>query len=105
MTNLPEILDEKSLSRKSRSDSDLFAPRVSITTIKTTYLIAHLTPADISLLSYFYEITEELSIVNGSFVTLGKPFKGLWEKGSFKRHDVTSSWRKSEFSKNMTFIW
>jgi hypothetical protein len=43
--------------------------------MKNYYLIAHLTPADLSLLSDFDEIKEELSIVNGSFVTLGKALK------------------------------
>lgn len=66
-------LDEKSLSREHRDD--LFPQRVSVTTTKTYWLIAHLTPADISLLSDFNKLKDELSIVNGSFVTLGKPLK------------------------------
>lgn len=49
--------------------------RVSVTRKRVYVVIAHLTPADFSLLSDFNEIKEELSIVNGSFVTLGKPIK------------------------------
>jgi hypothetical protein len=64
---------EKGLSREYRED--LFPQRISVTTSKTYWIVAHLTPADISLLSDFDDIKEELSIVNGSFVTLGKPIK------------------------------
>jgi hypothetical protein len=39
------------------------------------YLIAHLTSADLSLLKDFDELKEELNIVNGNFVTVGKPIK------------------------------
>jgi hypothetical protein len=68
-----EDLSEQRLTRKFMTD--LFPQRVSITKTKNYYLIAHLTPADLSLLSDFAEVTEKLSIVNGSFVTLGKPLR------------------------------
>jgi hypothetical protein len=77
---LPEGLEvledtmEKRLTRKNMND--LFEHQhVSVTKIRMYYLIAHLTQADLSMLSDFDEIKEELSIVNGSFVTLGKPIK------------------------------
>ena len=66
-------MDEKRLSRKFRTD--LFPQKVSVTTSKSYTIIAHLTPADLSMLSDFESIKEELSIVNGSFVTLGKPLQ------------------------------
>ena len=62
---------EKRLTRQIIQD--LFRQRISITKSKLYYIIAHLTPADLSMLSDFSEIKEELSIVNGSFVTIGKP--------------------------------
>jgi hypothetical protein len=66
---------EKNLSREFMSD--LFQPgqKVSITTTQNYYFLAHLTQADLSMLSDFDEITENLSIVNGSFVTLRDPLK------------------------------
>jgi hypothetical protein len=45
---------------------------VSITITKTYYIIGHMTSADLGQLSDFNTIKEDLSIVNGSFVTLGK---------------------------------
>jgi hypothetical protein len=51
---------------------DLFHPdeginnKVCVTLTRNYYIIAHLTPADLSLLSDFEEVKEELSIVNGS---------------------------------------
>jgi len=64
---------EQRLTRKFMTD--LFPHKVSVTKTKNYYIIAHLTPADLSLLSDFEEVKEDLSIVNGSFVTLGKPLK------------------------------
>lgn len=66
-------LDERRLSRKFMTD--LFPQRVSMTKTRNYYIIAHLTQADLSLMSDFKEIKEDLSIVNGSFVTLGKAIK------------------------------
>jgi hypothetical protein len=68
-----EDLGEKRLTRQNVKG--FFEQEFNITKSKTYYLIAHLTQADLSMLSDFDEIKEELSIVNGSFVTLGKPFK------------------------------
>ena len=73
---LSEVLEDTSEKRLSRKYlTDLFPQSVSVTRNKNYYVIAHLTPADLSLLSDFEEIKEDLSIVNGSFVTLGKPIK------------------------------
>lgn len=66
---------EKRLSREYITE--LFPQKISVTRTRQYYLIAHLTPADLSLLSDFNIIKEELSIVNGSFVTIGKPLKYL----------------------------
>jgi hypothetical protein len=71
--SLPLVKNEKRLSRKYMID--LFEGKISITKLKCYYLIAHLTPADLSMLKDFEEIKEDLSIVNGSFVTLGKAIK------------------------------
>lgn len=71
--DLSEDLNEKRLTRQFLVD--LFPQKVAISKTKTYYIIAHLTPADLSLLSDFSLIKEELSIVNGSFVTLGKPLR------------------------------
>src|ERR1043165_5983446 len=47
--------------------------RFRITKIRNNYFIAHLTNADLSIKKDFEFIKGELSIVNKSFVTLGKP--------------------------------
>jgi len=70
---LNEDYEEKRLTREYLSD--LFSPKVSVTRTRGYYLIAHLTQADLSMLSDFVRIKEDLSIVNGSFVTLGKAIK------------------------------
>ena len=81
--DLPDesIVNELKVSKVSRSllrglpEGD----KVSITKIRNNYFIAHYTPADLSMMDDFESIKEELSIVNDSFVTLGKPlnlFKG-----------------------------
>jgi hypothetical protein len=49
--------------------------KISVTITKNHYFIAHLTQADLSMLTDFDLIKEELSIVNGSFVTLRDPLK------------------------------
>jgi hypothetical protein len=63
----------KTLSRKYMTN--LATGKISVTTYKTNYFIGHLTQADLSLLSDFEEIKENLHIVNKSFITLGKPFQ------------------------------
>lgn len=47
--------------------------KVSITKIRNNYFIAHYTPADLSMLNDFDDFVEKLSIVNDTYVTLGKP--------------------------------
>jgi hypothetical protein len=71
----PSGIVEKRLTRNFLS---LFSPKTSVTKTKCYYLIAHLTQADLSMLSDFKELKDELSIVNGSFVTIGNPinFRG-----------------------------
>lgn len=68
-----EDLEEKRLTRNFITD--LFPQKVSVTKSRNYYIIAHFTPADLSMMLDFNEIKEDLSIVNGSFVTLGKPLK------------------------------
>ena len=75
-TELKELKEEKGEKKLSREYIiDLFPQKVSVTRSRTYYLIAHLTPADLSMLSDFEDLKDDLSIVNGSFVTLGKPIK------------------------------
>lgn len=59
--------------RLTRNFLALLSQKMSVTKTKCYYLIAHLTQADLSMLSDFEEIKEDLSIVNGSFVTIGNP--------------------------------
>jgi hypothetical protein len=69
---------EKSLTRQFLSDlfpSDCAETKVSVITTKIYYFIAHLSQADLCMLNDFYNITENLSIVNGSFVNLRDPIK------------------------------
>jgi hypothetical protein len=72
-SKIQEDLDEKRLTRKFITD--LFPQKVSLTKSRNYYIIAHLTQADLCLMDDFNEVKEDLSIVNGSFVTLGKPLK------------------------------
>jgi hypothetical protein len=48
---------------------------VSLTVVRNTFITAHYSAADLSMLSDFDVIKEKLSIVNKSFVTLGKPLR------------------------------
>jgi hypothetical protein len=67
-----ELQNSKKLSRKyMNSFTNL---RVSVTIIRNLYLIAHLTAADLSIMNDFNDFKDYLSIVNKSFVTLGKGF-------------------------------
>ena len=66
---LPVNEDLQSLS--SFNDTN----KLCITTTRNHFFIAHLTQADLSMFKDFSDIKEELSIVNGSFVTLDKPLK------------------------------
>ena len=75
---IPTVTDKK-LSRKFISGLCCEGEKVCITTTNNYYIIAHLTQADLSMLSDFDVIKEELSIVNGSFVTLRDPIQ-MWSK-------------------------
>ena len=82
-----KILPLVSQSRKSKSKSEVekrltreFLPdfydeghKICITSTKRYYLLAHLSQADLSMLSDFEDIKEGLNIVNGSFVTIRDP--------------------------------
>gem|GEM_PF-1417762 len=75
---LEEYAGMKKLSRQFMSDLLPIGPdnqplKVSVTKIKNNYFIAHLTQADLSGLTDFENLKDSLNIVNGSFVTLGKP--------------------------------
>ena len=70
--NKNENENEKAVTRRFLTN---FSHRISVTRVKVYFIVAHLTPADLSLLSDFDLIKEDLSVVNGSFVTLGKYFK------------------------------
>ena len=48
---------------------------VPLTITRCNYILAHYTPADLSMLRGFEELKNNLSIVSKSFVTLGKPLK------------------------------
>ena len=65
---------DKKLSRKFLN---IFpgCEKVCFTTTRNYYYIAHLTQADFSLLNDFDEIKDDLSIVNGSFITMRDPLK------------------------------
>jgi hypothetical protein len=65
------VTGEKSVRRITKNIPE----KVSVTITRTYYIIGHLTPADLGQLSDFESIKEELTIVNGSFVTLGKAMK------------------------------
>jgi hypothetical protein len=60
--------------------------KVSVTKIKNNYFIAHLTQADLSLMSDFDKFKDELNIINNSFVTLGKPF--IYENSNIHIRDT-----------------
>lgn len=67
---------ENTLKRMSRVYMSSFTgARVSVSRVRNTYFIAHLTNADLSMLSDFPELKEKLDIVNRSFVTVGKPIQ------------------------------
>lgn len=71
--------DRKSLlncaDMKRYSRSKLRSLDVNLNRIRTTYVIAHLTNADLSMLNDFDSLKNSLDIVNKSFITLGKPIK------------------------------
>jgi len=69
-----EDIRESTLKRMTRTFMTQFTEeKISVSRIRNSYFIAHLTNADLSMLSDFEELKEQLDIVNKSFVTLGKP--------------------------------
>ena len=68
------VKNEKRLTRVFY-DNVVNGSKVCINTSHNYYLTAHLTQADLCMLSDFEQIKEGLNIVNGSFVTLNKPLK------------------------------
>lgn len=78
VSNVSKPLDmkvDKKVDKKVRRIVKNLPERTSITITKTYYVIGHLTSADLSQLSDFESVKDDLSIVNGSFVTLGKAMK------------------------------
>lgn len=70
-SNKPEISNNvKRYSRSLMRSLDL-----TINRVRNNYVIAHLTNADLCMLSDFDQLKESLDIVNKSFVTLGKPLQ------------------------------
>jgi len=67
--------EEKMLTREFIPD--FFEPghKLCVTSTKHYYLLSHLTQADLSMLDDFDIIKEELSIVNGSLITIQDPLK------------------------------
>lgn len=55
--------------------SEYTGKRLSVTTVRNLYLVAHLTRADISLMNDFEDFKDKLSIVGKEFVTMGKGFE------------------------------
>ena len=49
--------------------------KVSLSIVKINFVLAHYNAADFSILSDFEELKERLSIVNKSYVSLGKPLR------------------------------
>lgn len=66
---------EKSLARFYLKDLFQTGQQVCVTINHQYFLISHLTQADLSMLSDFSEFKNELSIVNGSFVTMRDPIR------------------------------
>nr|CAA73185.1 DNA polymerase [Cryphonectria parasitica] len=67
---------------KRYSRSKIRSLDININRIRTNYIIAHLTNADLSMLKDFDNVKDSLDIVNKSFITLGKPLK----HGNFNVH-------------------
>jgi hypothetical protein len=49
--------------------------KISLSIVKNNYVLAHYNAADLSMLKDFEELKDKLSIVNKSFVSLGKPLR------------------------------
>ena len=70
-----KVMREKALQRMYLIDLFEEGQKISITISKNYYILSHLSQADLSMLSDFESIKEGLSIINGSFITLGGPMK------------------------------
>jgi hypothetical protein len=75
-----KLTDEKTRSRELMPDLFTGQQSVNVTSSRYYYLAAHLTAADLTMLSDFALIKEELNIVNGSFVTLRDPLNYCGKK-------------------------
>lgn len=65
----------RSAKRMSRQYSTEYTGgRLSVTTVRNLYLTAHLTRADLSIMTDFEDFKDKLSIVGKEFVTMGKGF-------------------------------
>jgi hypothetical protein len=49
--------------------------KISLTIVKNIFVLGHYNAADLSMLSDFHELKKQLSVVNKSFVSLGKPLR------------------------------
>lgn len=63
--------------------------QLSITVTRNLYISMHESSADLSILSDFDTFKEELSLVSGSFVTLGKALKFDFCKSKVNIRDTT----------------
>lgn len=72
---LERLGHKRDIKSRSRAYASYQTSRVSVSRIKTVYLTAHLSHADLSMLSDFEEFKDQLSVVNKTFVTLGKPMQ------------------------------
>lgn len=69
-----EAIEGTNLRRMTRTSMTSFAEeKMSVSRIRNAYFIAHLTNADLSMLSDFDDLKKELDIVNKCYVTLGRP--------------------------------
>jgi hypothetical protein len=65
-------------THKPRTRTRLFfnnGAEISLSIVKNNFILAHYTPADLSMLDGFEALQTKLSIVNKSYVTLGTPLK------------------------------
>lgn len=67
-SNVKTLLDSKRYTRSKMRSID-----VNLNRVRSLYVISHLSNADLSMLSDFEMLKENLDIVNRSFVTLGRP--------------------------------
>jgi hypothetical protein len=93
--------------------------KISLTLVKNTFVMAHYNAADLSILSDFNDLKKQLSVVNKSFVSLGKPLRFkecfvyirdtmlLAPAGKNKLHDLSKLYNsdgKSDFEKRQVSV-